>query len=255
MKIGLTIIALLTALIIIALGGIAYQQGHVVPQNYAQVQIIEQIKQQAEQGDPLAQLKLGALYAFGHGIPQDFEQTIHWWTKAAEQGETRAQYELGIAYDNGYGVDQDRAQAFYWFTQAAEQGLRDAQFELGIAYDLGHGIPENDAQATHWYHEAAMQGHHWSQRNLASDLGKLSSIEGCAWALIYNVNAGPKERIEERDHCGGYRGGYNGSAPIQHAQQRASELYEEIQANTASHDALFYEDLEDFEAYIATNQP
>src|SRR5271166_6632222 len=40
----------------------------------------------AEQGNALAQLGLGVMYANGHGVPQDYAQAVVWYRKAAEQG-------------------------------------------------------------------------------------------------------------------------------------------------------------------------
>ena len=51
----------------------------------------------AEQGNALAQLGLGVMYAKGQGVPQDYTQALIWYRKAAEQGDVRAQFGLGWA--------------------------------------------------------------------------------------------------------------------------------------------------------------
>ncbi len=41
----------------------------------------------AEQGEAQAQNNLGAMYAKGQGVPQDYAAAIVWYRKAAEQGD------------------------------------------------------------------------------------------------------------------------------------------------------------------------
>src|SRR5271170_4185690 len=48
----------------------------------------------AEQGDAMAQSRLGLMYRDGHGVPQDDQQAVEWFRKAAEQGRANAQYNL-----------------------------------------------------------------------------------------------------------------------------------------------------------------
>jgi TPR repeat protein len=47
----------------------------------------------------------------------------------AENGDAVAQYRLGSSYLSGSGVQQDYAEAAKWFKLAAEQGLAAAQFD------------------------------------------------------------------------------------------------------------------------------
>ncbi len=76
----------------------------------------------AEQGNVDAQSLLGAMYANGEGVAQDYKQAVAWTRKAAEQGNVDAQRLLGAMYFNGSGVAQDDKQAVAWFRKAAEQG-------------------------------------------------------------------------------------------------------------------------------------
>ena len=81
----------------------------------------------AEQGNALAQLGLGLMYAKGQGVPQDYAQALVWTRKAAEQGDARAQFDLGLTYANGKGVPQDYVRAHMWFNiAAAAAGASDA---------------------------------------------------------------------------------------------------------------------------------
>ena len=45
----------------------------------------------AEQGHAIAQNNMGAIYANGWGVPQDYNQALKWTKLAAEQGQAGAQ--------------------------------------------------------------------------------------------------------------------------------------------------------------------
>jgi uncharacterized protein len=79
---------------------------------------------------PLAQYNLGAMYARGQGVPQDFAQAFNWFGKAADQGNAYAQVSLGELYAEGYGAPQDYIQALMWSTLAISRGEDDATREL-----------------------------------------------------------------------------------------------------------------------------
>jgi hypothetical protein len=51
----------------------------------------------AEQGNALAQLGLGVMYANGQGVPQDYAQAVVWYRKAAEQGDADASRLAGLS--------------------------------------------------------------------------------------------------------------------------------------------------------------
>ncbi len=76
----------------------------------------------AKQGDPKAQFRLGCLYAFGQGVPEDYAFALRLYRLAAEQGDADAQNNLGGMYAEGMGVAPDPVQAYMWFELAAERG-------------------------------------------------------------------------------------------------------------------------------------
>ena len=89
----------------------------------------------AEQGNAAAQLKLGFMYQYGFGVPQDDVEAVKWFRRAAQQGDANAQYNLGVVYDKGERVPRDHQEAVKWYRKAAEQGDADAQNSLGrLAY-------------------------------------------------------------------------------------------------------------------------
>lgn len=76
----------------------------------------------AEQGHPQAQFRLGCLYTFGQGVPEDHVLALRLYRMAAAQGDADAQNNLGGMYAEGLGVQADPVEAYMWFELAAEQG-------------------------------------------------------------------------------------------------------------------------------------
>jgi len=136
--------------------GRMYLYGDGVPQDHDQS--VAWFRKAAAQGHPKAQNNLGIAFADGLGVPKDEAQAVEWYRKAAAQGEMLAQSNLGVIYSSGDGVPQDLAQAASWYRKAADQGFAPAQFYLGALYDSGRGVPQDPAQAVEWYRKAAAQG-------------------------------------------------------------------------------------------------
>ena len=80
----------------------------------------------ADQGDAIAEYRLGVLYDKGQGVPQDHVEAARWYRKAADHGYADGQSILGTLYLAGLGVPQDYVQAYMWLTLAAVQGDIDA---------------------------------------------------------------------------------------------------------------------------------
>ena len=118
----------------------------------------QDLRLQAERGDPNAQYLLGSLYEHGQGVPQSLQEAIKWYRKAAEQGNPNAQFSLALAYMLGQGTTQSYEEAAKWFRKAAEQGNPAAQFNLGVAYAGGTGVPQSSEEARKWFQKAADQG-------------------------------------------------------------------------------------------------
>lgn len=85
---------------------------------------LDEIKQHAAAGQPLAEAKLASAYLLGRD-----------------------------------GLEKDESKAAEWMEKAAKQGLIDAQVVMGALYDRGMGVPNDREKATHWYEKAAAQGH------------------------------------------------------------------------------------------------
>jgi len=104
----------------------------------------------AEKGDPVAQYRLGAMYAEGKGVVQDDATAMMWFQRSANQGNADAQYNVGASYAEGAGVAKSDDEAAKWFRRAAEQGMAYAQINLGLLYASGRGVPQNNVEAMKW---------------------------------------------------------------------------------------------------------
>jgi TPR repeat protein len=94
----------------------------------------------AEQGDPVAQLFMGAMYKQGKGVSKNSQQAVYFINKAyaqllqkAEGGDAVAQLYVGRMLTDGVELDipQDNQQGISWITKAAQHGNLEAQHELG----------------------------------------------------------------------------------------------------------------------------
>ncbi len=129
---------------------------------------LKKINNMAEQGDVGAQAGLGLLYAYGRGVPHDYELAAEWYRKASVQGYADAQERLGALYSSGTGVTQNSAEAAKWYGKAAAQGNAGAQVALGTLYALGQGVTQDYTQAAQWYGKAALQGNAEAQSELGT---------------------------------------------------------------------------------------
>ena len=116
------------------------------------------------------------------------------------------QFNLGVAYGKGKGVLKDWNQAAHWYRKAAEQGQARAQVNLGVAYYDGTGVEQDFTEAYAWFIIAQATG------------------------------AETEEENEERRDLTNRIESELTPAQIKRGQQRAKELYEQIQANIAERD-------------------
>ena len=72
------------------------------------------------------------MYGKGQGVSQDYNEAVKWIRLAAEQGNAIAQSRVGVAYATGQGVAQDESEAVKWFRLAAEQGHAEARINLRL---------------------------------------------------------------------------------------------------------------------------
>ena len=131
----------------------------------------------AEQGFLAAQNHLGALYAYGRGVPQDDAEAVRWYRLAAEQGYAPARTALGYMYQHGRGATQDDTAALRWYRLAAEQGNADAQNNLGAFYAGGRGVQRDIVAAFAWFSAAALQGQTAAETNMLQLVDEMTRAE------------------------------------------------------------------------------
>jgi TPR repeat protein len=103
---------------------------------------LDQLRRLAEQGSPLAQLRLAYCCFTGTAVRADPVGAVKWLLSPAQEGLAPAQFMLGYAQWNGLGTPRNEPVAVEWFTKAAEQDFADAQFMLGLAYLNGGSAPD-----------------------------------------------------------------------------------------------------------------
>lgn len=124
------------------------------------------LKPLAEKGNAKAQVTLGTMYDFGHGVEKDVLTAVDWYEKAAAQGNSLVQHDLGVKYFRGMGIAQNYEKAAAWWRMAADNGVAESQYNLGLMYVRGLSFEKDNAQAINWYSKAASQGHANAQYNL-----------------------------------------------------------------------------------------
>lgn len=127
---------------------------------------IDDLRLNAQAGDPNSQFILAQKYCRGQSVSRDFNEAVKWYSKAAQQGFAKAQYELGVLYEGGIGVPQNFKHAFEWYSKAAQQGYTKAQYSLGLFYSLGLGVGRDYPAAIEWFNKAAHQGYDQAEFSL-----------------------------------------------------------------------------------------
>ena len=128
---------------------------------------IEILKPLAENGNAQAQITMGLMYDYGHGVEKSASESIKWYLMAAEQGVPLVQHDMGVKYFQGQGVEQNYDEAAKWWEMSANAGIADSQFNLGLMYYRGIGIEKDYVKAGKLFEAAANQGHGNAQYSLA----------------------------------------------------------------------------------------
>jgi putative methionine-R-sulfoxide reductase with GAF domain len=92
----------------------------------------ENMRKLAEQGDPAAQFSVGARYATGEDVPQDYAEAVRWFSMAAEQGHIVSQATLGAYYWAGRGVPPDLVKAYFWSVLAQAGGDEASKYRVSV---------------------------------------------------------------------------------------------------------------------------
>lgn len=105
----------------------------------------------AKQGDPVAAQKLGDLYNFRPGLPEDHEKAVYWYKKAIELGDIPSYWSIGVIYRDGNGnVPKDYGLAEQYFLLGAEKGQHYSMYDLAGMYAEQLTKSPNDIEGLKW---------------------------------------------------------------------------------------------------------
>ncbi len=113
---------------------------------------LERLRQLAEAGDATAQFALGARYATGEEVVQDYASAARWFSLAADQGHVVAQATLGAYYWAGRGVPEDLYKAYFWSVLAQSGGDEGSKLRLAsLASSMSRReVIRAQAEANEW---------------------------------------------------------------------------------------------------------
>jgi len=186
----------------------AYRQGD-------KVSAVEALGFAAEKGHPIAQWKLGRMYAEGDGITRDDHKAFEYFSEIADAhaddspSEPSARFvsnafvELGQYYKNGIpdtDVEPNPGRARQIFTYAASYfGDPEAQLNLARMYYDGEGGDRDPLQAARWAKLSADKGNVGAQALLGhllfeGDGIKREPVVGLMFLSIARERADPSQR-------------------------------------------------------------
>ncbi|MBI5112656.1 sel1 repeat family protein [Rhodoplanes serenus] len=187
---------------------------------------VSSLEYAAASGHPIAQWKLGRMYADGDGVKQDDVRAFEYFREVADAhadespGTPRARFvanafvALGNYYLDGIPnstvrADPDRAREM--FTYAASYFADpDAQFHLGRMYLDGHGGVKDARQAARWLQLAANKGQYQAQAMLGAMLFKGEAVprqgaRGLMWLTLARDAATPQEAWISDMHASAFK--------------------------------------------------
>src|SRR5713226_4784854 len=118
------------------------------------------LRKLAEQGDPAAQFALGARYATGEEVKQDYTEAVRWFALAADRGHILAQATLGAYYWAGRGVSPDMTKAYFWSALAQAGGDQASKYRVAVLTSRmsRSEILAAQQQANDWLHNHQRAG-------------------------------------------------------------------------------------------------
>ena len=169
----------------------------------------------AEDGHPIAQWKLGRMYANGDGVVQDDVRAFEYFNRIANahaedspsapqaQIVANAFVALGRYYLSGIPnskvkSDPERAREMFYYA-ASYFGNADAQYDLARLYlKTANATPSEFTYGARWLGLAAQKGQHQAQAMLGQMLFNGDRIppqraRGLMWLTLACENAGPDE--------------------------------------------------------------
>lgn len=158
-----------------------------------------QLKQLADQGNPIALRWLGVYY----NMKKDYSTSVRYYIKAAKLGNVAAEAALAVAYASGNGVQQNYDEAFLWARKAAASDDPIAEYDLGFLYQHGYGASENLKKAFYWYMSSAHKGYHPAEKVISNFYRKGISVPvNTARALYFKNKAASMFDLPKQQYDG-----------------------------------------------------
>ena len=103
---------------------------------------------------------MGARYATGEEVKQDYTEAVRWFALAADQGHVLAQATLGAYYWAGRGVAPDLTKAYFWSALAQAGGDQASKYRVAVLTSrMGRAeILAAQQQANDWLRNHRMAG-------------------------------------------------------------------------------------------------
>jgi TPR repeat protein len=182
-----------SAVLIILLAGCAQNTGTNAVTPTTDVPTLQRL---TDNGNPVAANNLGAHYAGGTGVPQDFEKARKWYLFASEHGNPAGELNLAVMYQNGQGTPVNRPEALKWYHLAVDHNYAPAKFALGVLYQNGNNVPRDETEAARLMLSAAIQGFVPAQGLMAVYYLNGTGVEGndglaYEWASIATSRSTP----------------------------------------------------------------
>jgi TPR repeat protein len=153
----------------------------------------DQFRNLAEKGSPEAMRRLGNLYHFGEGVPQDFASAFEWYEKAFINGDDASPHHIGRLYLNGEGTERNEEEALYWYRHAALRGHVAGMSWMGYFYASGKGgLKPDRLMSAAWYSLIKTRDRSGALNQLYKDMPPFSVPE---WTEIQQLMSGLEEEI------------------------------------------------------------
>ncbi len=185
------------------------------------IEAVIAFEQAAENGNAIAQWKLGHMYAKGDGVAVDHNKAFAYYSRianayadefpgsrysrvVAEAFVALGHYYQGGIEDNPIKPDVRRARRLY-FHAASHFGDPEAQYRLGVMFIEGSGGLKDGRQAARWLKLAADKGHVHAQHRLGRMLMQGEVItkqpfNGLTWLTIANALSRGKNKAIRTDY-------------------------------------------------------
>ena len=194
----------------------AFRSGALALKQGEKAKALTSLQYAAENGHPLAQWKLGQMYAKGDGVPRDDLRAFEYYSRIASShvddrpDTSRARVvssafvAIGHYYLDGIPnstIRRDPTRAWEMFHYAATYFADpDAQYDLARLYLEGVGAPKDARQAVRWLSLASQKGQYQAQALLGAMLFKGEHVRrqasrGLMWLTLARDSAsGPGDK-------------------------------------------------------------